>query len=93
MSGVFASALIGVYDFRENLRAFALYAMPSRAQGNGHQNRQHNKERLGDPEREEDFEEKTFHLEHAFRCWPFAKPCEQAKAAAYFFTFAGRANM
>ena len=76
VGGGFATAHVGVHDFRENLRPLTLDAVPRRAEGNRDQNRQHEEERLRGPEGQENFEEEAFHYLlrtlPASSCWLLA---------------------
>ena len=62
MGGVLPAAEIGIHHFRQNLRTLALDPMARRLQGDRHQNRQHQKQRLCRPERQENLEEEALHF-------------------------------
>ena len=50
MDAALSTTLIRIHRLRQDLRTLALDPMPRRTHGNRHQNRQHQKQRLGSPE-------------------------------------------
>src|SRR2546430_6747466 len=62
-----STTLIRIHRLGQNLRTLALDPMPRRTHGNRHQNRQHQKQRLGGPERQENPQEKASHYYYFLR--------------------------
>src|SRR5208337_1431884 len=57
-----STTLVRIHHFRQNLRTLALDPMPRRTERNRHQNRQHQEQCLGGPERQENLEEEALQL-------------------------------